>query len=269
MLTRREGNTYRRGIAGRLWLASLAMLAGLFAGRAFAHPMGNFSISHYAGISIESGELEIRYLIDMAEIPTFQEMQQSGITGRLDDPHLTSYLAIKARELGNGLKLSINGQTLRLRSVSQQVIFPPGAGNLPTMKFGFVFLAKMPEDCMTESCQLDYQDVNLADRAGWKEITVTPAQEVTLTSSTVPDHDRSGQLSKDPTDLLNSPPQGLQGKIIFVANHPNTLPSPPLPARTTKVSSNPTHGRRFEEEKAGVGVTLSRSIATCPGTGDP
>jgi ABC-type nickel/cobalt efflux system permease component RcnA len=269
MLTKREGNTHRRGIAGKLWLVSLAMWAGLFAGRAFAHPMGNFSISHYAGIRIESGELEISYLIDMAEIPTFQEMQQSGITGRLDDPHLTSYLAMKAREFGNGLKLSINGQTLRLRSVSQQVIFPPGAGNLPTMKFGFVYRAKMPEDCMTESCQLDYQDVNLADRAGWKEITVTPAQEVTLRSSTVPEHDRSGQLSNYPTDLLNSPPQDLHAKIIFVTNHAKTLPSSPLRAATTKGSSNSNHGRRFEEDETGVVSAISPSVATAPGTAAP
>ncbi|WP_051978506.1 nickel/cobalt transporter [Edaphobacter aggregans] len=269
MLTRREGNCYRRCLAGKLSIASFAVWAGLFAECALAHPMGNFSISHYAGIRIESGEVEIRYLIDMAEIPTFQEIQHSGITARSDDPNLTNYLAIRAREFGNGLKLSINGQSLRLRPVSQQVIFPPGAGNLPTMKLGFVFRAKMPEDCMTENCQLDYQDVNLADRAGWKEITVSHAQEVTLTSSTVPDHDRSGQLSNYPTDLLNSPPQDLQAKIVFAANHAKALPSSPLRAGTTKASSNSFHERRFEKDKTGVVPTAAPSAATLPGAAAP
>lgn len=268
MLTRREGNTYSRCIAGRLWLVSLAVWVGLFVGRAIAHPMGNFSISHYAGIRIETGDFEIRYLIDMAEIPTFQEMQQSGITSRPDDPHLTSYLAIKAREFGNGLKLYMNGQALRLRPVSQQVIFPPGAGNLPTMKFGFVYRAKMPEDCNTESCQLDYQDVNLADRVGWKEITATHTQEVTLTSSTVPDHDRSGQLSNYPTDLLNSPPQDLQARIVFVTNHTKALLPAPIRAATTNGGSNISHGHQFEEYKSGVASAISPSVATAPGTAD-
>ena len=39
---------------------------------AAAHPMGNFSISHYTGIRIDRGYLEVLYVIDMAEIPTFQ-----------------------------------------------------------------------------------------------------------------------------------------------------------------------------------------------------
>ena len=269
MFTRREGNTYRRGIRGRLWIVFLVVWLWSFTGRAFAHPMGNFSISHYAGIRIESGELEILYLIDMAEIPTFQEMQQTGITARPDDPHLINYLSMKAREFGSGLKLSINGQMLRLRPVSQQVIFPPGAGNLPTMKFGFVYRAKIPEHCMTESCQMDYQDVNLADRAGWKEITVSHSQEVTLTSSTVPDHDRSGQLSNYPTDLLNSPPRDVQANITFVVNRPKNLPSSPLSAATIKGSSNSTPGRRFKEDKAGVVSAIPPSAETAPGTAAP
>jgi len=36
----------------------------------FAHPMGNFSVNHYAKIKVDQGSIEIKYLIDMAEIPT-------------------------------------------------------------------------------------------------------------------------------------------------------------------------------------------------------
>ena len=45
----------------------------------FAHPMGNFSINHYSKIKIDQKSIEVRYLIDMAEIPTFQEMRQFDI----------------------------------------------------------------------------------------------------------------------------------------------------------------------------------------------
>jgi hypothetical protein len=34
--------------------------------------MGNFSISHYTAIQIEPGVIRLRYLVDLAEIPTFQ-----------------------------------------------------------------------------------------------------------------------------------------------------------------------------------------------------
>ncbi len=53
-----------------------------------AHPMGNFSISHYAGIRVEPGHIEVRYLIDMAEIPTYQEIQDNGIVPMEGDPSL-------------------------------------------------------------------------------------------------------------------------------------------------------------------------------------
>ena len=36
-----------------------------------------------------------------------------------------------------------------------------------------------------------------------------------LLSSTVPEHDRSQELADYPTDLLNSPPQDVEARMIF------------------------------------------------------
>lgn len=182
---------------------------------AFAHPMGNFSISHYSGIRIGGGFLELHYLIDMAEIPTFQELQQNGIAARPEDPRMPAYLSAKAAVFAQGLHVTLDGRTLPLRVVSQDVIFPTGAGNLPTMKFGFAYRAEMPVDCASAPCHLDYEDANFPNRAGWKEVVVTTGQEISLLSSTAPGRDRSGQLSNYPTDLLNSPPQLLQASLVF------------------------------------------------------
>src|SRR5262249_22670998 len=49
-------------------------IVGLMAQPTWAHPMGNFSISHYAGLTIGPTAIELRYLVDMAEIATFQEL---------------------------------------------------------------------------------------------------------------------------------------------------------------------------------------------------
>ncbi|HEV1996015.1 MAG TPA: hypothetical protein VGR03_16910, partial [Candidatus Acidoferrum sp.] len=81
----------------------------------FAHPMGNFSISHYAGIHIEQGFIELRYLIDLAEIPAFQEMQQNDIVARVDDPRVLAYLSRQAEVFKKGLLLTLNGQPLPLQ----------------------------------------------------------------------------------------------------------------------------------------------------------
>src|ERR1041385_603072 len=45
---------------------------------AAAHPMGNFSVNHYARIEPDAHGAHIRYVLDLAEIPTFELFQQWG-----------------------------------------------------------------------------------------------------------------------------------------------------------------------------------------------
>ena len=42
---------------------------------AVAHPLGNFTINHYSRLEISATELRIFFVLDVAEIPTFQEQQ--------------------------------------------------------------------------------------------------------------------------------------------------------------------------------------------------
>ncbi len=189
------------------WLANPLTIA--------AHPMGNFSISHYAGIRIAPGFIELHYLIDMAEIPTFQEMQATGIVPKEGDPGLPPYLAKKADSLAAGLVLEVNGQPLPLQLISQDVIFPAGAGGLPTMKLGFVYRAALGNVSPGSAYKVQYRDNNFAGHAGWKEIVVTAESGSELTASSAPATDRSAQLSNYPTDLLSSPPQNLEATFTF------------------------------------------------------
>src|SRR5271169_6452971 len=106
----------------RMLLLLISALAVIAPRDVLAHPMGNFSINHYAGISVEPGFIEVRYLIDMAEIPTYQEILNSGINAKEGDPSLPAYLAKKAEALAGGLALQVNGQLLPLRAISENVI---------------------------------------------------------------------------------------------------------------------------------------------------
>ena len=54
-------------------LTLLLALAVALTGVAHAHPMGNFSINHYSRFDIRANKISIRYIIDMAEIPTVSE----------------------------------------------------------------------------------------------------------------------------------------------------------------------------------------------------
>jgi ABC-type nickel/cobalt efflux system permease component RcnA len=194
-----------------------------------AHPMGNFSVSHYSGLRIKRDAVELRYIIDMAEIPTFQEIQETGIVPKVGDASLEGYLSRKADLLGQGLILEVNGRRLQLHGGSKEIIFPAGAGGLPTMKFGIVYEAKLAADSSGGPYLLNYRDDNFASRAGWKEVIVVAEQGVKIINSSVPEVDRSSQLSNYPTDLLNSPPQVLEAHVTVV--------SPAVAHRMTLISA--------------------------------
>jgi nickel/cobalt transporter (NicO) family protein len=200
------------GIISGLLAASLLITTG----NASAHPLGNFSISQYSGIRIGADTVEIRYIIDMAEIPTFQEIQESGIAPTAEEASLQRYLARKAEILRDGLSLRLGGKPLTLQIDSTEIIFPPGASGLPTMKIGILFKASLDGNSANGKQWLDFRDGNFPGRAGWKEIVAVADSGGTLIDSSVPRSDRSRQLSDYPMDLLNSPPQQLDARVSFM-----------------------------------------------------
>jgi len=192
----------------------VSFLAAVFAAiPLLAHPMGNFSVNHYSGIKLTPDSIELRYLIDMAEIPTFQELQAAGLKPDPQDPHIPGYLRSKADEFSRGITLKLDGQAARLECSERQVIFPPGAGGLPTMKYGFTCRAPLA-GVKSGQHLIEYRDDNFPGRAGWKEIIVNADAALGLVTQ-APHSDRSGELSNYPTDLLNSPPQDLNVNAMF------------------------------------------------------
>src|SRR5271165_480768 len=234
----------RNRVLRYLPLTLIAMILAFCSSTSFAHPMGNFSISHYSAITVQGDSVDVLYLIDMAEIPTFQEMQEAGLSGRTDDPKLQNYLTARSGAFASGLNVTVDGKNVSLQPVSRNVIFTPGAGGLPTMKFGFLYRGKAA--CELNGCRLTFQDANFPGRAGWKEVVAKAGRGIVLTNSTVPDHDRSSQLTNYPTDLVNSPPQTVEASITFAPAALATTSSSsaaaathvPLTARYSKQHAN-------------------------------
>jgi ABC-type nickel/cobalt efflux system permease component RcnA len=195
-------------------LLALLFSCSLATPASYAHPMGNFSVNHYSRITLTGNAIEILYILDLAEIPTYQQMQQSGITANADDPKLLGFVAEQGAQLGRGLHVVLNGSPIPLQLVSKNVIFPPGAGGLPTMKLGFVYRLTYSSGSKDTAAHLAFDDGNFAGHAGWKEIIVTAPQGM-LISTSAPTRDRSAELSNYPTDLLSSPPQDLSASIQF------------------------------------------------------
>lgn len=198
-----------------------------------AHPMGNFSVNHLSRIELGKERISIQYFIDLAEIPTFQELQQGNIQAHTDDPAVPSFIAAKGNELGGGLSLVVDGKVLSLKLKSSNVIFSPGAGGLPTMKMGFVFEADYPPGLDRLHVTLRFADHNYPGHSGWKEI-IAQSSLGKLLDSSVPKTDRSSGLTNYPTDLLSTPPQDLEASLVAA------LPSlaPPTAPVQTRLSVN-------------------------------
>jgi len=171
--------------------------------------------------------VELRYLLDMAEIPTFQEIQETGIVPQVGHPSLREYLARQTDRLKEGLLLEVNGQPLPLHGVASEVFFPPGAGGLPTLKLGLLYRAMFNPTSADESYQLHYRDSNFPGRPGWQEIIAAAGPGVALVRSSVPTLDHSRALADYPPELLNNPPQVLEAQVLFTWGSPHQVVAVP------------------------------------------
>jgi ABC-type nickel/cobalt efflux system permease component RcnA len=235
---------------------ALAMLLG--AGSAIAHPLGNFSISRYAGLEIGPDTVQVRYVVDMAEIPTFRVIQDDALVAEAGHPTVAPWVARTSTALGRGLRLEVDGRPLTLVAGASEIVFPPGAGDLPTLKLAVVYRAAL-EPAAGAARELRYVDENFPERAGWKEIVLRAGPGVSLVRSTVPATDRSRELADYPVDLVNSPPQDVEARATFrhdAASTTATSPAAPPPSlpSTRPPSSSSALANLVSRAEPGAGM---------------
>ena len=66
----------------RLLLVVVAAAGLAVPASATAHPLGNFTINRFARVEVAGDRLFVRYVLDLAEIPTF-EARQRGVDARV------------------------------------------------------------------------------------------------------------------------------------------------------------------------------------------
>jgi len=183
----------------------LAALALALPAVAAAHPLGNFTVNRYAALRVEARMLSVRYVVDMAEIPAYQEIAalDRNRNGALDPDERDAYLGRKPGELAENLALTIDGTVVPLVPRAQSLELPAGAGGLPTLRLEVFLAAPLPE----HPGAVEFRDRNFAGRAGWREVVVDAGEGLALADSSVPRVDRSQALRAYPADLLQSPPQ--------------------------------------------------------------
>ena len=208
MASRRRGSINRRAprIVARLALvlgvSSFVLLAG--GGAAQAHPLGNFTINLYDGLTVQADGIDVDYVVDMAEIPAFEEKQaiDANGDGAFDSTETQSYVTDTCARLASGATLTVANATVPVRPATIGTItFPPGAGGLSTMRLECPMHGKV---AIRQGQAVSYKDGNFAGRIGWHEVTVV-GDRLAVLDSDAPAQSVSTRLTAYPADLLQSP----------------------------------------------------------------
>ena len=182
-----------------------AALVPILAGVALAHPLGNFTINHYAGIRVEPERVLLDVVIDEAEIPTFQASQAFDLDG---DGALSAAETTAARRsgcvgVGRDLRLAVGGSSPRLLLVEAGLTFPAGNGGLSTMRLACTFEAPLPTP-VGAGAAITFEDAFEASRIGWREIAVV-GSGVVVEAPGIPTTSVSGRLTAYPGGLAAAP----------------------------------------------------------------
>jgi ABC-type nickel/cobalt efflux system permease component RcnA len=174
----------------RLWFAIAVVAVGLFAASASAHPLGNFSINHLDRLKVSANRVDITYILDQAEIPTFQER---GLAPSV-------VLARKKAEVQRNLVLTVNGRRVPLMfGAVGQITFPPGQGGLKLTRVVVPLYA-----LASHLRAVELHDGTFPGRIGWKAIVAQPGNGTDVHSS-VSAGDPTDGLHSYPQDMLKSP----------------------------------------------------------------
>jgi len=172
-----------------------------------AHPLGNFTVNQYTRIELTADELSLVYILDMAEVPAFQTIQQIDLNGdgEIDTAESGAWLDATLPEIASDLHLTLAGVAIPLRAENPTVIFPEGEAGLSLLRLQTRFVPAEAFAFGDVDQELNFQNTYQTDRLGWREIVVTHGDGIAVEGVELPTTDASHELTAYPADLLLSP----------------------------------------------------------------
>jgi nickel/cobalt exporter len=225
----------------RAILLAFLILAALPAA-ASAHPLGNFSINHLAEVSVSSDRVDVLYVLDQAEIPTFQERDLAD----------GDVLARKRAEVARRLVLTVDGRRVPLAPAGRAVLtHPQGAGGLHTTRLELPLRA-----AVSSPGRVQLRDDTFLGRVGWHAV-VPRAGHGTSVRSDVPAADPTAGLRRYPSDALSSPAD-VRLATLSVSPGDGTLDAPDgrRSAAGDGEGREDVLSRAFSDAAAGKGVLV-------------
>jgi hypothetical protein len=204
----------RRGVAV---LVCLLACGGLVApAPARAHAFGPFSISVYSRLVVSEDRIEIRWVLDMAEIPSEAtvELIDKNADGTVTEREKAAYFDLWVGSVLGQIQLVVDGQDLPKEIVGRELTLPEGEGGSPYLRVEMDLVAEVPGEGASHSAT--YRDSNYIDYIGWREVAVAPGSGAQLIESSAPLEGRTNELTIYPADLGRSIPTS-EAEFVFAA----------------------------------------------------
>jgi ABC-type nickel/cobalt efflux system permease component RcnA len=184
--------------AAALTLA-LAWLAA-FPAVAVAHPLGNFTVNHLSLVTVERDAVRVRYVLDLAEIPTLQEMN-AGTAGTL------------AERVAPSISVEVAGRRVPLRVESARTDRIAGQAGLDTMR---VVIELATAGALADGATIVYRDLTFPGRVGWHDVVLRGA----IAGASVGADDLTDELRAYPADAAIAPPDRIEAtaRVALGAN---------------------------------------------------
>lgn len=192
-----------RRAAGTLVALVCCVTSVLLAAPAQAHPLGNFTVSHYDGLTLYPDRIDVLSVVDSAEIPTQQAVSAIDLDGdgEMSPAELAAQADRECPAVADAVTATVDGSSLDFEVTSAGMVVVPGAASLPTLRLSCRLSTPAElSDGGTVTFQQGYRD----DRIGWREITAT-GDGVSLVDPAVPATSISDELRTYPQELLSSP----------------------------------------------------------------
>ncbi|MBV9324601.1 MAG: sulfite exporter TauE/SafE family protein [Chloroflexi bacterium] len=220
------------------FLVCLWLLQSLAAPVAAAHPLGNFTVNHYSRIEVSGDALAVRYVLDLAEIPSIQETRAADTdgVGVVTNTEWDAYKERKAADITSALELSIDNRRIPLQPTDVTVSQPLGQGDIPLVRLEMWL---RPTVALTPGVehQAVFRDRSDPARLGWREVVLHGGPGATISGADVPAQDVTDELRSYPDDLLQNPLDRREAHWAFTMDGNTTSATP---ATVSAAASRPT-----------------------------
>lgn len=190
-------------------------LALLPAVRASAHPLGNFTINQYSGISIYADTVVVDLVTDEAELPTVQARgdMDTDHDGAIADTEATAWASKACASAADQTTLTLDGRRLAVHADARHSLtFPPGQAGLPTLRLECTLRASARIAAGRHG--LAYRNLAFDGRIGWHEVVIATSG-VNLVASDVATTSATDRLTHYPVDQSRSSPDQRAATVTF------------------------------------------------------